>query len=66
MAQLCGADKFFWASDFPHPDHVGSYIEEVEQLAQRLPEAARAVVMGANVMRVYGCDPIRDSSPGSR
>ncbi|MBF6569975.1 MAG: amidohydrolase family protein [Candidatus Binataceae bacterium] len=63
MAQLCGADKFFWASDFPHPDHVGNYIDEVEQLAQRLPESARAGVMGANVMQVYGCDRIRDSLP---
>jgi uncharacterized protein len=55
MVELCGADKFFWASDFPHPDHVGNYIEEVEELAHKLPPAARAKVMGENVMKVYKC-----------
>lgn len=55
MVQLCGADKFFWASDFPHPDHVGNYIEEVAELAGRLPPGARAKVLGENVMRVYNC-----------
>ncbi len=59
MVELCGAERFFWASDFPHPDHVGNYIEEVEHLAHRLPEHARAKVMGQNVMRVYGCEPPR-------
>src|SRR5206468_2943230 len=24
-----GEDKFFWASDYPHPDHPGSYLEEL-------------------------------------
>ena len=23
MMQLCGDGQFFWASDFPHPDHTG-------------------------------------------
>jgi predicted TIM-barrel fold metal-dependent hydrolase len=55
MVELCGADKFFWASDFPHPDHVGNYIEEVEELAGKLPEPARRKVLGENVMKVYGC-----------
>ena len=56
MVELCGADKFFWASDFPHPDHVGNYIEEVEELAHKLPAPARAKVMGENVMKVYKCE----------
>lgn len=55
MVDLCGADKFFWASDFPHPDHVGNYIEEVEELAHKLNPEARAKVMGDNVMKVYNC-----------
>ena len=41
MIDLCGADKFFWASDFPHPDHVGNYIEEVEEMAHKLSAEAR-------------------------
>lgn len=55
MVELCGADKFFWASDFPHPDHVGNYIGEVEEMASKLAPDARAKVLGDNVMRVYGC-----------
>jgi predicted TIM-barrel fold metal-dependent hydrolase len=55
MVDLCGADKFFWASDFPHPDHVGNYIEEVEELANKLKPEARPKVMGDNVLKVYNC-----------
>jgi uncharacterized protein len=55
MVDLVGADKFFWASDFPHPDHAGNYIEEVEKMAGKLAPDARRKVLGANVMTVYGC-----------
>jgi uncharacterized protein len=55
MVELCGPDKFFWASDFPHPDHVGNYIDEVEELGNKLKPDARAKVLGTNVMKVYGC-----------
>jgi uncharacterized protein len=55
MVELVGADRFFWASDFPHPDHVGNYIEEVEELGGKLKPADREKVLGANVMQVYGC-----------
>jgi uncharacterized protein len=54
MVELCGEDKFFWASDFPHPDHTGNYIKELEELADKLPPSARSKVLGDNVMRVYG------------
>ena len=54
MVDLCGADKFFWASDFPHPDHTGDYMVELEEMAEKLPPAARQKVLGENVMRVYG------------
>ncbi len=52
---LVGADKFFWASDFPHPDHAGNYIEEVEEMAEKLSPDARRKVLGDNVMKVHGC-----------
>ena len=55
MVDLVGADKFFWASDFPHPDHAGNYIEEVEKMAEKLAPDARWKVLGNNVMKVYGC-----------
>ncbi len=53
--ELVGADKFFWASDFPHPDHAGNYIEEVEEMAEKLSPDARRKVLGDNVMKVHGC-----------
>jgi predicted TIM-barrel fold metal-dependent hydrolase len=54
MVQLCGEDKFFWASDFPHPDHTGNYIEELEELAGKLAPVQRAKLLGENVRRCYG------------
>jgi len=50
---LLGADKFFWASDFPHPDHTGNYLEELEELADKLPDSARSKILRDNVLRVY-------------
>jgi len=54
MVQLCGSDRFFWATDFPHPDHTASYVEAVEELAGQIPgEQDRRNVLGDNVRRVY-------------
>ncbi|MET0152005.1 MAG: amidohydrolase family protein [Candidatus Binatia bacterium] len=54
LADLLGADRFFWASDFPHPDHTGSYLQELERLAEKLGEPARRRLLGENVREVYG------------
>ncbi len=48
-----GPDRFFWASDFPHPDHPPDYIPEVERLVGDLPESARAGFLGENVLRAF-------------
>ncbi len=53
MVDLCGSDRFMWASDFPHPDHTGDYIEELEEMVEKMPEAKRRDVLGDNVRRVY-------------
>jgi predicted TIM-barrel fold metal-dependent hydrolase len=53
MMELCGEDRFFWASDFPHPDHTGNYLEELEEAAEKLPPAPRAKLLGENVSRAY-------------
>lgn len=53
MMQLCGEDRFFWASDFPHPDHTGNYIEELEEIAEKLTPSARQNLLGDNVLRTY-------------
>ena len=55
MVDLLGADRFFWASDFPHPDHTGNYIHELEELTEKMSERARLQVLGENVRRVYNC-----------
>jgi predicted TIM-barrel fold metal-dependent hydrolase len=51
---IVGADRFFWASDFPHPDHPPEYVPEVERLVRELPEDARAGFLGANVLEAFG------------
>jgi len=47
------ADRFFWASDFPHPDHAPDYVPEVERIVAQLPESARAGFLGRNVLRAF-------------
>lgn len=54
LMDLHGADRFFWASDFPHPDHTGNYIAELEELAGKLSPSARPKLLGENVLRCYG------------
>jgi predicted TIM-barrel fold metal-dependent hydrolase len=56
MIQLCGEDRFFWASDFPHPDHVGDYLEELDEIAAKLKPAARKKLLGENVRQAYHLD----------
>lgn len=51
-----GADRFFWASDFPHPDHPPEYVPEVERIIEALPESARAGFLGRNVIEAYQLD----------
>ena len=51
-----GADRFFWASDFPHPDHPPEYILEVGRIVEELPESARRGFLGENVLRAYGIE----------
>jgi predicted TIM-barrel fold metal-dependent hydrolase len=54
MVDLCGSDRFFWATDFPHPDHTGNYIEELEEFGNKVSDPRRRRdVLGDNVRRVY-------------
>jgi predicted TIM-barrel fold metal-dependent hydrolase len=48
-----GEDKFFWASDYPHPDHPGNYLEELEGLVAPMAELGRRGILGENVTRAY-------------
>ena len=61
IADSVGADKFFWASDFPHSDHPENYMEELEELVQKMsPQAARGI-LGENVARAYKLELTIDS-----
>ncbi len=51
MTQLVGEDRFFWASDYPHPDHPGDYLEELRGMVAGMTTTARRGVLGENVAR---------------
>jgi hypothetical protein len=51
-----GADCFMWATDYPHPDHPGSWAEALEKMVAPLSTETRAKVLGRNVARIYGLD----------
>ncbi len=53
LIEFVGSDKFFWASDFPHPDHSDQYMPALKRLVAPLSETARQRVIGANVAEVY-------------
>jgi len=53
MMATYGADRFFWASDYPHPDHTGDYLQALEAMADAVPAPARAGLLGGNVRRAF-------------
>ena len=48
-----GRDRFFWASDFPHPDHGGKYLDALERMVAPMRPESRRAVMGENVAACY-------------
>lgn len=56
LIEPVGADKFFWASDYPHPDHTDTYIDGLRELIADLAPATRAKILGENVRKVYKLD----------
>jgi len=53
VMSVVGPERFFWASDFPHPDHAPEYVPEVERIVAGLPPEARAGFLGRNVLRAF-------------
>ena len=49
-----GEDRFFWATDYPHFDHPGNYMEELQELVAPLSDTARHNILGDSAARVYG------------
>ena len=53
---IVGPDRFFWASDFPHPDHAPKYVGHMSRMVAALPAEWRAGVLGRNVLSAYGIE----------
>jgi uncharacterized protein len=53
MTELVGEDRFFWASDYPHPDHPGDYLTELRGMVEGMTTTARRGVLGENVARAF-------------
>ena len=51
-----GPDNFMWATDYPHPDHPHTWVDDLTAYAERLTPATRAKVLGENVKRIYQLD----------
>ena len=48
-----GADCFMWATDYPHPDHPGTWVHALERFVAPLSPETRAKVLGGNTNRIY-------------
>ena len=67
MMKTYGADRFFWASDYPHPDHTGDYLQALEEMVDAVPAAGPRRPSGrqcAPRLRLLRC--AADSSLDSR
>ncbi|HTO56975.1 MAG TPA: amidohydrolase family protein [Pseudomonadales bacterium] len=51
-----GADCFMWATDYPHPDHPHTWVDDLTRYANTLSGETRAKVLGGNVKRIYRLD----------
>ena len=48
-----GEDCFMWATDYPHPDHPHTWVDDLTTYAKVLSPKARTKVLGGNVNRIY-------------
>src|SRR5687768_1497274 len=54
LAARYGADRFMWASDFPHADHTPAYIDDLEELAAGFPDdRKRRLFLGDNARSLF-------------
>jgi predicted TIM-barrel fold metal-dependent hydrolase len=54
IIDVVGAECFVWATDYPHPDHPGSWARSLERFVAPLSPQTRARVLGENARRIYG------------
>jgi predicted TIM-barrel fold metal-dependent hydrolase len=54
LAERFGADRFLWASDFPHADHTPAYIDDLDELADMFTsDEDRRRFLGDNARALY-------------
>ena len=53
IVEHVGADRFMWASDYPHPDHPHTWVPDLVRFVEPLGEEARRLVLGDNVESIY-------------
>jgi uncharacterized protein len=53
LADRFGAERFLWASDYPHPDHTPGYLLDLEELAEAFPAEDRARFLGDNARELF-------------
>jgi len=57
LAERFGADRFMWASDFPHADHTPAYIDDLAELAAAFgSEPDRRLFLGGNARALFAID----------
>ena len=44
LAERFGADRFMWASDFPHADHTPEYVDDLDELVAAFPARPAAPI----------------------
>ena len=49
-----GAHCFMWATDYPHPDHPGTWVDALTAQVQPLSDGTRRAFLGDNVRRIFG------------
>jgi uncharacterized protein len=54
LAERFGADRFLWASDFPHADHTPEYVNDLNELVRSFPPADRGKFVGDNARLLFG------------
>src|SRR4051812_37467223 len=56
LAARFGADRFMWASDFPHADHTPEYVTDLDELAGAFEPSERRQFLGDNARALYRID----------
>ena len=53
LAERFGAERFLWASDFPHADHTPAYLDDLAELAGMFSEEGRSKFLGDNARALF-------------